>query len=274
MYMGLLILAWRFQERIVFQPPKVPRQASTQAQTVSFRTSDGVDLFAFVVGQYSPGTTVVLAFHGNAHIARWLIPWAKSIARAGTVCVVLVEYRGYDGLLGSPTYVGAREDALAAGRYVRETMGVSSSDIVYFGHSLGSAVAAELAESEAPRTLILQSPFSSARDMSRRYVFFTPSFLMSRILRVHFDTIARVRALPRPVWVAHGSRDVIVPVRMGRAVFEAAQAKGELLILPRAGHNDVAEVGGDEYWSWLGRAIGDRRPITAPDAPAETRSAP
>jgi hypothetical protein len=57
-------------------------------------------------------------------------------------------------------------------------------------------------------------------------------------------------------------------------VFEAAQMKGELLVLPQAGHNDVAEIGGDAYWSWLGRAIGDARLATTPDARAETRSAP
>jgi uncharacterized protein len=275
MYLGLLLLLWRFQERLVFQPPKVSSQTLAVGRTVSFTSTDGIELFAHVVGEYAPGTPVVLAFHGNADMARWLVPWAGQLSSVTRLCVVIPEYRGYDGLAGQPSYLGTSRDAQAALRYVREVMAVPSHDVVYFGHSLGSAVAAELAAIEPPRSLIVQSPFSSANDMSRRYFFSAPSFVLGRISRIHFDTIARVKSLSSPVWVAHGKRDVIVPVRMGRAVFEAAAVKGELLILLKAGHNDVAEVGADEYVDWFARAVGDPRARrVTPDAPTGIRSAP
>ena len=54
-----------------------------------------------------------------------------------------------------------------------------------------------------------------------------------------------------PVSVAHGKRDRIVPVKMGSDVYEAAKVKGQLLLVDQAGHNDVAEVAGEEYWHWL-----------------------
>ncbi|MEO9036403.1 MAG: alpha/beta hydrolase [Gemmatimonadaceae bacterium] len=274
-YLGVLVLIWLFQERVVFQPPGVPPQLVTQAKKIPYRTDDGVDLFAYVVGECLSGTTVLLAFHGNADLAAWLVPWAQDVARSADVCVVLPEYRGYDGLRGPPTYDGSRHDANAALKYVRDSLGASRDNLVYFGHSLGSAVAAELAASDPPRSLILQSPFSSANDMSRRYLFVAPSFVLSRISRVHYNTVARVAALSAPVWVAHGEQDVIVPVSMGRAVFAAAREKGELLVLRNAGHNDVERAGGAEYAAWLRRAIGpsEARDATA-DAPARTRSEP
>ena len=61
------------------------------------------------------------------------------------------------------------------------------------------------------------------------------------------------------MWVAHGDRDLVIPVRMGREVFAAARHPGELLIVPGAGHNDVAEVGGEAYWGWLTRALATGR---------------
>jgi pimeloyl-ACP methyl ester carboxylesterase len=76
------------------------------------------------------------------------------------------------------------------------------------------------------------------------------------VARVHFDTHARVAALDAPVWVAHGLVDLIVPARMGIAVHAAARRPGELLLLERAGHNDVVEAGGARYWAWLARALG------------------
>src|SRR5205085_11626345 len=136
-------------------------------------------------------------------------------------------------------------------------------------------IAAELAGLETPRALVLQSPFSTARAMARR--MFVPGLtaFWGVISRVHFDTVARVRALAAPVWVAHGDRDIIIPVSMGREVFQSAQARGELLIVHGAGHNDVADVGGRAYWSWLARAVhGSESPALTPNAQTGRRSAP
>jgi pimeloyl-ACP methyl ester carboxylesterase len=126
---------------------------------------------------------------------------------------------------------------------------------VYFGHSLGSAVAAELAELHPPSALVLQSPFSSARAMARLIV--TPPVVLAwrAISRIHFDTARAVAELDVPVSVAHGKRDRIVPVRMGTDVYDAARIKGQLLLVDKAGHNDVAEVAGEEYWQWLRSAL-------------------
>src|SRR5919204_68178 len=105
---------------------------------------------------------------------------------------------------------------------------------------------------------------TSALAMARIVVARPVEFLWGVISRVHYDTETRVAALDAPVWVAHGTRDIIIPVRMGERVFKSAKRKGELLIVRGAGHNDVSEVAGEEYWGWLERAltggIKDQRP--------------
>jgi pimeloyl-ACP methyl ester carboxylesterase len=274
LYVVVLLVLWRFQERVVFQPPSGVAPTNVSARQVRYRSSDGIDLFAYVVGQCAPDRTTVLAFHGNADLARWIVPWAQEVARTTSACVVIPEFRGYDGVSGTPTYIGSAADARGALAFVRDSLGISPERIVYFGHSLGTAIAAELAAFAAPRTLILQAPFSSAREMGRR--MFLPGLVVfwNVVSRVHFDTIDRVRALDVPVWVAHGDNDFVIPVRMGREVFGAAKNKGELLIVPGAGHNDVAERGGSKYWEWLRGALesGAPRDATPRAAPAGTRS--
>jgi fermentation-respiration switch protein FrsA (DUF1100 family) len=271
-YVGLLIMLWRFQEHIVFQPPASVPASAVSARRVQYQTADGVSLFAYLVGDCGPQSTVVLAFHGNADLSRWLVPWAAALVRQSNVCVLLPEYRGYDGLSGSPTYASSARDARAALAYARESLRASPANMVFFGHSLGSAIAAELAAEEPPRALVLQAPFSSVRAMAGRMIVPGVATFFDMISRVHFDTIDRVRALQVPVWVAHGDRDIVVPVRMGREVFEAAANPGELLIVHGAGHNDVESVGGDDYWRWLVQAISGatRSPIRG--AEAGTRS--
>jgi pimeloyl-ACP methyl ester carboxylesterase len=255
LYVGLLALLWRFQEQIVFQPPRGIAFADVAARQVHYRAEDGTELFAFVVGECGPPGPVVLAFHGNADLSRWFVPWAAELARTANVCVIVPEYRGYDGLAGIPTYTASAYDARAALAFARDSLDIALDRLVYYGHSLGSAIATELATSNPPRSLVLQSPFTSAREMSRR--LFVPGVraFWSIISRVHFDTKARVRSLTMPVSVAHGDKDLIIPVEMGREVFGAAQRPGELLIVPGAGHNDVAELGGRTYWSWLAHAV-------------------
>jgi pimeloyl-ACP methyl ester carboxylesterase len=242
---------------------------------VEYRASDGIELFGYLVGDCSSPGTVVLAFHGNADLARWFVPWAATLVRETNACVMLPEYRGYDGIVGIPTYEASARDARAALAYVRDSVHVAPSRMVYFGHSLGSAIAAELAGVEPPRALVLQSPFSTARAMATRMFIPWLTAFWGLVSRVHFDTIGRVRVLPSPVWVAHGDRDTIIPASMGREVFEAAKRRGELLIVHGAGHNDVADVGGAKYWAWLDRAVrGTAVEGATPDAPAKRRSAP
>ena len=274
-YVGLVALLWRFQEHVVFQPPSgISQHSEIGARRVQYRSADGVELFAYVVGDCHANAAVVLAFHGNADLARWFIPWATQLNRETSACVMIPELRGYDGVIGTPTYAGSSLDARAALAFAKDSLNASSRQLVYFGHSLGSAIASELAVFEAPVALVLQSPFSSARDMSRRRAVpgVTAFFRVSS--RVHFDTLACVRSLDAPVYVAHGDFDGVVPVAMGREVFSAAGVKGELLIVAGANHNNVEETGGRAYWSWLTKAVrAGQTPAVSRDARSETRSA-
>ena len=94
LYAGLLVVLWWSQERIVFQPPAGVAPTSVPARQVRYHAADGVDLFAYVLGECTADSTVVLAFHGNADIARWFVPWASVLAHETGACVVLPEYRG------------------------------------------------------------------------------------------------------------------------------------------------------------------------------------
>lgn len=257
---GVLVVVvaaiWYWQERLVWLPPKAAVAQEDVARRIDYTAEDGQTLYGLLVGDPGSAPGTLVAFHGNADLAMWQVPWAQEVERRTGWAVLLAEYRGYGGLPGKPTYDGSRRDGRAAWNAVRR-LGVDSSRIAIYGHSLGSAVATELAVEHPPRALILVSPLSSARDVARGMPFFLPlGALWPVVGRVKFDTRAKVAALDAPVWVAHGEHDEVLPVWMGRAVHESARHPAELLILPDAGHNDVVDAGGEAYWQWLIRALG------------------
>ena len=251
---GFLLLIWWAQERILFQPPRL-HEAPVESGRVYYEASDGQRLVGFVVGDPRASAGVLLCFHGNADLAMWQLDWAQEVLRNANHAVFLAEYRGYMSLDGSPTYSNTKLDAQAAHDHLVSAFGLDRGRMAYFGHSLGSAIAVELAETHPPKALVLQSPFSSARAMARLIVSTPVVLIWKTVSRIHFDTIQAVSHLDVPVSVAHGKRDRVVPFRMGVEVYETAKQKGQLLLVENAGHNDVPDLGGDDYWNWINAAL-------------------
>jgi fermentation-respiration switch protein FrsA (DUF1100 family) len=252
--LGLLALLWQSQEKILFQPPRF-HEIPGETGRVNYSASDDQPLTSFIVGDPQTAPGVLLCFHGNADLAMWQEEWARAVEARSGYAVMLAEYRGYMSLGGKPTYATTKLDALAAYDYLKSTLGIDGTRIAYFGHSLGSAIAVELAEVRRPQALLLQSPFSSARAMARLIVTLPVAIVWRAISRIHFDTVRVVSRLDVPVSVSHGKRDRIVPFRMGLEVYKAARKKGQLLAVEKAGHSDIAEVAGEEYWRWLTTAL-------------------
>lgn len=252
--LGAIALLWWSQERILFQPPRFDGDPE-ESGCVHYQAADGQHLRGFIVGNPDTAPVTLLCFHGNADLSIRQLDWARSVERRTGSAVMLGEYRGYMSLEGKPTYWTTKLDAQAAYNYLCATFGIDADRLAFFGHSLGSAVATELAKVHRPRALLLQSPFTSARAMARMIVVPPISYVWRVISRIHFDTARAVSTLDVPVSVTHGKRDRIVPFRMGIEVYNAAKIKGPLLLVENAGHSDIARVAGEEYWAWISAAL-------------------
>jgi fermentation-respiration switch protein FrsA (DUF1100 family) len=163
--------------------------------------------------------------------------------------VFILDYRGYGGSEGSPTEDGLFSDALTALHWLQQAR---SDQVVYFGESLGCGVAVQLAMRQPPAALILQSGFSSAVDVARRAYPYLPTTLL---MKDRFESVWRIPKINRPMLVIHGRRDSIIPVELGRALFQAAGPLGEWYEVPNADHNDLPWAGGGEYLERIDRFL-------------------
>lgn len=236
----LMALAYFGQESLVFFPDRTlratPALVGLRFEDVRLTTDDGVGLGAWWVAPPRPRGAVVFA-HGNAGNISDRLDAVKLFV-ALDVAVLAFDYRGYGSSDGAPSEAGTYRDMAAAVGYLRAVRGIEPERTVYYGESLGGAVAIEAALRHRPAALIVESTFTSVRAMAAVHYPFVPGFLARR---VRYDSLARVRNLRCPLLVLHGPRDTIVPYRMGRELFDAAPGPKAFADL-EGDHNDGGPV--------------------------------
>ena len=244
--LSLLAIVWTQQRRLIYFPfasvPEPGVVGLAGASAVSFRTTDGLTLKGWFVSHTDKPDFTFIVFNGNAGNRAFRAPLAAALARAN-MSVLLFDYRGFGGNPGSPTEPGLNQDARAARAYVTSRADVDPQRLVYFGESLGTAVATALAVDHPPAALILRSPFTSLTDVGRHHYAFLP---VHWLLRDRYATIERIARVNAALLVIGGDNDRIVPIEQTRRLYEAARQPKSLLVLRGADHNDDALLAGRE----------------------------
>jgi hypothetical protein len=192
-----------------------------------------------------------LVFNGNGGNRSLRAPLAAALARMG-LAVLLFDYRGYGGNPGHPTEAGLAADARAALDYLSGRPEVDPARVVYFGESLGAAVALRLATERPPAALVLRSPFSSLAEVGQLHYPLVP---VSLLLRDRYDSAALAGRLAAPLLVVAGDRDRIVPAGHSRRLFAAAPQPKRLVVLEGADHNDHDLLAGPRLLAELRRFL-------------------
>ena len=234
----------------IFFPEKelvgTPAHWGLRFEEVFFPASDGVRLH----GWFVPGDSDVtwIWFHGNAGNISHRLENLTLLHRHLSVNIFLFDYRGYGRSEGRASERGTYRDAQGALDHIRSLGEVNPQRIVYFGRSLGAAVAVRLATQHRPSGLILESTFASVKDMAKRTFPRLPLYLL---VRSKFDSLSRIREISCPLLILHGSEDDIVPISQGRKLYEAATEPKSFYSIPGAGHNDTYLVGQEPYYRSL-----------------------
>jgi uncharacterized protein len=234
-YAALLVLLYVTQRSLLYFPDPRPWQPSdlglSQADNETLQSADGVRVRVWHVPARE-GMPVVIYFQGNGGGLNLRAERFKKLTADGTGLVAL-NYRGYGGSEGSPSEAGIILDAKAAYDFAVENYGASR--IVLWGESLGTGVAVALAADKPVARIILESPYTSIADIAASIYWFLP---VRHLVRDSFRSDQRIAKVNVPVLVAHGARDIVVPIRFGERLYELIPGPKRFLRLPNAGHND------------------------------------
>jgi len=211
-----------------------PAAAGLPYDEVTFPAADGTLLHGwYVAGERS--RPVVLFCHGNAGNISHRIDSLAQLHRLG-LNVFIFDYRGYGRSAGQASEAGTYQDSRGALDWLR-LHGWAAEQTIYFGRSLGAAVALQLALEQPPAGLVMETPFSSIAAMGRHHYPILYRVL-GWLVDLDYDNTRKITGLKSRLLFTHGSADSIVPPRMVQKLFDLAPEPKQLVLIPGAGHND------------------------------------
>ena len=231
---------------------ETPQDWGLEYEDIVLDTKDNIQLHGWFIPSKESRRTL-LFFHGNAGNISHRGESVRIFHRLG-LNVLIFDYRGYGKSQGKPGEQGMYKDADAAWHYLVQIRGLEPKNIILFGRSLGGAVATKLASDVQAGKLILESTFSSGKDMAKS-IF--P--LMSHIIYVRFgfNSEERIKKITCPVLVIHSPDDEIVPFQLGEKIYEAANEPKTLFKL-RGDHNAGFYQSQPDYEQALGKFLAQK----------------
>lgn len=246
----LIVLAFLFfaQRTLIYLPPppgpRTPADFKVPYSEVMLENGSGPKLHGWWIRQPNDNaaTPSALYCHGNGATLSSLAHVTAIFYELGWN-VLLFDYRNYGKSEKSTTGFSEQllvNDALAAYQWLLSNSGSASDRIIVWGHSLGAAVALQVAIAREPAALVLEGPFTSISEMTRyRYPWlYVPSFLVLD----KYDSLSKIRKLKSRLLVMHAEKDTVIPLSMGRELFAAAPYPKEFLLIKDRNHNDFPEV--------------------------------
>ncbi|MGB2925755.1 MAG: alpha/beta fold hydrolase [Limnothrix sp.] len=249
-YFALCLYLLFWQTRILFNPYKTVEKLPATYALTSTELFLPVNKNESLHGWWLPATTstekVLLFLHGNSSNVGGNLFHAKRFVDLG-FSVLLMDYRGFGQSDGSfPHENQVYEDAQVMYDYLVKTRNIAPENIFVYGHSMGGAIAIELVTNNPVSGLITEGTFTSIADMASytgKYSFLPINLLLHQ----RFESLTKIKTIQTPTLFIHGTEDELVPVAMGEALHAESTAPKQLLIVPGAGHSDVASTAEETY---------------------------
>jgi uncharacterized protein len=260
LYTALLALMVFFENALVYHP--TPASAywlsppSPDVRDVVLQTDEGEDIHAWWLPA-AGSAGALLYLHGNAGNLSMRGETVLRLSDSLGVSVLVIDYPGFGKSTGVPSEAACYRAADAAYDWLVNDQHIAPGEIILFGKSLGGGVATHLASRKDYRALVLVKTYTTLPDVGASLFPWIPTRLL---MRNRFDSLSRIAACRRPVFVAHGTTDELIPFALGQRLYEAANEPKEFLAMNNHGHNDAFPP---EFYASL-RAFLDRHPAVSP----------
>lgn len=233
----------------LFSPDKelwaTPGDAGIPYEDVYFKTEDGLELNGWYIKSGEENPTIFF-FHGSDGNISNRITHIR-LLRKLELNVFILDYRGYGHSQGEVSEEGIYKDSNVAYHYLKSRKDLNPRKIFPFGESMGGAVAIDLACKHKFPLVIVQSVATSMEALFKGE--------MDSNFPGMFDSLSKIKFIKSPLLIIHGDRDEVVPYKLGRELFKAANRPKEFYRIKGADHNNTFDVAGDEYFERIRKFV-------------------
>ncbi len=225
-----------------------PGDYGLTAEDVFPMSADGVKLHGWYF-QARENKGALLFLHGNAGNISGRVHKVTGWVKRG-ISVLLIDYRGY-GQSGGAIQQGDDivRDAQAGLDWLINRGSRGPVPVILYGESLGSHPAVRLAVKHKTAGLVLEAPFTAFTDLAAIHYPALPKFMTESLLKdFRFDNLGQIAKIQAPLFVIHGTDDATCPYAMGQRLFGEAPQPKEFFSVPHAGHNNLPECAGEDFW--------------------------
>ena len=219
-YFIIILFVYFYQRNLLYHPSEnnyLNDKITFNYEEIFIETDKKIKLKSWFIKKDLDKFKTILIFHGNAGNLFNRVYKLNELNKLD-VNILLISWRGFSGNKGKPTEKNLYHDADEAVKWLNN-QGAISKNIILYGESLGTGVAAELGTSNAFGGIILESPFTSIANAAKIYYPYLP---VSIILKDRYDSIGKIKNINTPIFIMHGKMDNIVPQQMGLELFEKA----------------------------------------------------
>lgn len=236
-YFGVLVLLLMLENALVFHPAKEVQDweppPAPEVQDVHLTSQDGTAIHAW--WWPTPGARgAILYCHGNAGNLSHRGPSIAKLRDLLGESVLIFDYPGYGRSGGRPGEQGCYLAAEAAYDWLGSAQKIAQDNIIIYGGSLGGGVAVDIASRRQHRALVLVKTFTSAPDVGRSMYPWLP---IRWLMRNRFDSLGKISNCRKPVFIAHGTADSLIPFKLGKQLYEAANEPKMFFQIDGGDHN-------------------------------------
>ncbi len=242
-YVGAIAVVYLLQEIIIFQPRHLDRnftyQFKNQFSEHFITTYDNHILNALYFQTEKRPLGLVIYFHGNSdNLKRWG-KYAIDFTRKN-YDVLMIDYRGFGKSTGYPSEQGLYDDAWCTLIWAQEHLTKKYDRLIFYGRSLGSAIATELATKHTPDLLILETPFDSIRGAFQKALrpLVFPFPLRFNLKNTHLIPMVECKTI-----IIAGTRDRITPLSSALKLKPLLKPEDKFVVIPKGRHKNLRKFG-------------------------------
>lgn len=245
-YVLICLIFYFFQHFFFFRPELLPHEFTYKYpfdfEEKTFEMEDGGRINA-IYFRVPNSRGVIYYLKGNSRSIKGWGKFAKDFVSNG-YDFFMMDYRGFGKSRGKRTEPILYNDAQTLYKWLSSQY--NEEDIVVYGRSMGSGIAARIASWNRPKMLILDSPYYSFYHQVKRYGFILP---LRWLLRYQIRTDQFFRKIESPVLLIHGTKDRLIPFEHSVRLQQIRPELAHLLPIEGGGHNDLPDY--PEYHQYL-----------------------